>query len=109
MLACRASSNSVRCGGYGAGPGPYLVLPILGPSNLRDGVGILVDATIYGWVYGTAFDFDNHVGAAAGFYTISAINRRHNIDFRYYQTGSPFEYNLVRYLYTQKRKIEIGN
>ena len=28
---------------YGAGPGPYLVLPILGPSTLRDGVGIGVD------------------------------------------------------------------
>jgi phospholipid-binding lipoprotein MlaA len=34
-------------GHYGAGPGFYLVLPIFGPSNLRDGVGrvgdILVD------------------------------------------------------------------
>jgi phospholipid-binding lipoprotein MlaA len=29
---------------YGVGPGPYLVLPILGPSNLRDGVGKIVDS-----------------------------------------------------------------
>ena len=28
-------------GFYGVGPGPYLVLPILGPSNLRDGTGML--------------------------------------------------------------------
>lgn len=30
-------------GNYGAGPGIYLVLPILGPSSARDGIGRLVD------------------------------------------------------------------
>ena len=30
-------------GYYGVGPGPYLVLPFLGPSNLRDGIGLLAD------------------------------------------------------------------
>lgn len=29
---------------HGVGSGPYLVLPILGPSNLRDGFGKLVDS-----------------------------------------------------------------
>lgn len=28
---------------HGAGTGPYLMLPLLGPSNLRDGVGLAVD------------------------------------------------------------------
>lgn len=28
---------------YGVGPGPYLVLPLLGPSNPRDAVGYVVD------------------------------------------------------------------
>lgn len=28
---------------YGLGPGPYLVLPLLGPSTARDGVGEVVD------------------------------------------------------------------
>ena len=28
---------------YGVGPGPYLVLPFLGPSNFRDGIGLLPD------------------------------------------------------------------
>ena len=31
-------------GHYGLGPGPYLVLPILGPSNLRDGIGLFIDS-----------------------------------------------------------------
>jgi phospholipid-binding lipoprotein MlaA len=30
-------------GFYGVGPGPYLVLPFVGPSNLRDGVGKFAD------------------------------------------------------------------
>ena len=30
-------------GHWGVGSGPYLVLPILGPSTLRDGTGLLVD------------------------------------------------------------------
>lgn len=31
-------------GRWGVPPGPYLVLPILGPSNPRDGVGLAVDS-----------------------------------------------------------------
>jgi phospholipid-binding lipoprotein MlaA len=30
-------------GVYGFGPGPYLVIPFLGPSNVRDGIGDLLD------------------------------------------------------------------
>ncbi|WP_343559456.1 MlaA family lipoprotein [Kiloniella sp. b19] len=31
---------------WGVGEGPYLVLPILGPSNARDGVGLIADILI---------------------------------------------------------------
>jgi phospholipid-binding lipoprotein MlaA len=30
-------------GRYGAGPGPYVYVPIMGPSNLRDGTGRVLD------------------------------------------------------------------
>ncbi|MGD2137061.1 MAG: VacJ family lipoprotein [Gammaproteobacteria bacterium] len=30
-------------GHYGIGPGPYLVLPVIGPSNFRDGIGLFGD------------------------------------------------------------------
>jgi phospholipid-binding lipoprotein MlaA len=33
---------------WGAGPGPYLVVPVWGPSNIRDGSGALVDNA---WVW----------------------------------------------------------
>jgi phospholipid-binding lipoprotein MlaA len=35
------------------------------------------------------------------------ISTRANTAFRYHETGSPFEYELVRYLYTQLRRVEI--
>jgi len=34
-------------GFYGLGPGPYLVLPILGPSNVRDTASLIVDTVVY--------------------------------------------------------------
>ena len=40
-------------GFYGIGPGPYLVLPLFGPSSFRDGLGLLADSrmdlTYYLW------------------------------------------------------------
>ena len=33
-------------GTWGAGPGPYLVLPVLAPTTVRDGIGMGVDAAL---------------------------------------------------------------
>jgi phospholipid-binding lipoprotein MlaA len=38
-------------GSYGAGPGPYLVLPLFGPSTLRDAIGLGVDTLLDPWPY----------------------------------------------------------
>ncbi len=38
-------------GVWGFGPGCYLVLPILGPSNFRDGIGRIGDYYMDPWVY----------------------------------------------------------
>jgi phospholipid-binding lipoprotein MlaA len=32
---------------WGVGPGPYLMLPLLGPSNLRDGLGRFSESALY--------------------------------------------------------------
>ena len=42
-LPYRQEDFGQTLGHYGAGPGFYLVLPVLGPSSARDGVGKLVD------------------------------------------------------------------
>ena len=38
---------------------------------------------------------------------LNVINTRATIPFRYYETGSPFEYELVRYVYLKGRQIKI--
>ncbi len=42
-LRMKDEDTGQTMGHYGVGPGPYLVLPILGPSNLRDGIGMFID------------------------------------------------------------------
>jgi phospholipid-binding lipoprotein MlaA len=42
-LRMKDEDTGQTMGHYGVGPGPYIVLPILGPSNLRDGIGMFVD------------------------------------------------------------------
>jgi ABC-type transporter lipoprotein component MlaA len=88
---------------WGVHPGPYFVMPILGPSTLRDGVGYLGD---YGIYYGinVADLYRGYQSYALG--TGNAVDTRANTDFRYYATGSPFEYEVIRFLYVRKRLIE---
>jgi phospholipid-binding lipoprotein MlaA len=88
---------------WGVHPGPYLVIPLLGPSTLRDGFGFLAD-------YGTSYAIDigqlYRGNVSWGLGGTNAVDQRSNIDFRYYSTGSPFEYENVRFLYVRKRLIE---
>jgi phospholipid-binding lipoprotein MlaA len=94
---------SATLAGWGMHPGPYVVIPLLGPSTLRDGLGFLGD---YGTTYGVdiAGLYRGNVSWALG--TVNAVDQRANVNFRYYSTGSPFEYENVRFLYVRKRLIE---
>ena len=94
-------------GRWGVGAGPFLVLPILGPSNVRDTVGLAVDRVAFVVVdpFGLASLESNHPEILA----VDAVNSRYIESFRYYDSGSPFEYLLVRYFYTKKRQLEIGD
>jgi phospholipid-binding lipoprotein MlaA len=84
-------------------PGPYLVLPLLGPSTLRDGTGFAVD---FGTYYGINI-LDLYRGLAGWVLTpLNAVDIRANTNFRYYSTGSPFEYDTVRFLFMRKTLIE---
>jgi phospholipid-binding lipoprotein MlaA len=92
-------------GHYGVGHGPYIVLPILGPSNLRDTTGVVTDAVAFSYAGPPAWVDDEDVTLA--FNIVAAIDKRSRQSFRYYRSGSPFEYDLIRMLYTAKREIEI--
>ena len=88
---------------WGMHPGPYLVIPLLGPSTLRDGLGFLGD---YGILYGIDLGNLYRGNVSWGLGTVNGIDQRSNVSFRYYATGSPFEYENIRFLYVRKRLIE---
>jgi phospholipid-binding lipoprotein MlaA len=92
-------------GHYGVGNGAYVVLPIGGPSNARDIIGLAADSAALSLVGPIAWLNEPVVSAAYG--VTYAVDRRYRIPFRYGQTGSPFEYELVRMLYTIKREIDV--
>jgi phospholipid-binding lipoprotein MlaA len=88
---------------WGMHPGPYFVMPFLGPSTFRDGIGFGVD---YGVEYGINV-FNLYRGIASWpLGAINAVDQRANVSFRYYSTGSPFEYETIRFLYVRKRLLE---
>jgi phospholipid-binding lipoprotein MlaA len=88
---------------WGMHPGPYLVIPILGPSTLRDGLGFFSD-------FGTTYLInvaDLYRGDVSWVLRpVEAVDIRSNTSFRYYATGSPFEYDTIRFLYVRKTLIE---
>jgi phospholipid-binding lipoprotein MlaA len=102
-LAGAPTGLSTTLAKWGMHPGPYLVVPLLGPSTLRDGLGFLGD-------YATSYEIDvaklYRGNASWGLGAVNAADQRSNVNFRYYSTGSPFEYENIRFLYVRKRLIE---
>jgi phospholipid-binding lipoprotein MlaA len=90
-------------GYWGVPTGPYLVLPLLGPSNVRDGVGLYPDFVLQNYLQGDLLS--KPVRATA--FLFDSIDARANTSFRYYETGSAFEYQTVRWLYTTKRELDV--
>lgn len=91
-------------GYWGVRGGPYMVLPILGPSNVRDTAGLVTDTA--------AFAIIDPFGASSiqtqypAILATDIVNARYVQPFRYFESGSPFEYDLVRFVYTKKRQVE---
>lgn len=101
-------------GHYGVKTGSFLVLPVLGPSDLRDAVGAGIDSISEGTVRRVAeeklfFDtgvFDKNV---YGFTkpVVTGLNASSMIGMRYGDLNSPFEYDLVKAIYYNYRKIQV--
>lgn len=92
-------------GVWGASAGPYIMLPVLGPSSLRDTAGTIVDFFIdpLGIIAGTEATIGRGVGSAI-------VSRAGNIEqVRDLQRNSVDYYAAVRSLYGQRREAEIRN
>ncbi|RMF81804.1 MAG: VacJ family lipoprotein [Nitrospirae bacterium] len=88
---------------YGLGPGPYLVLPLLGPSTVRDALARVVDGLLDPVVYLT--DTTGYVGAKAA----DVVNET-SLDKDTYEAikrESLDPYLTIRDAYAQHRAAEI--
>ncbi|MGE8499282.1 MAG: VacJ family lipoprotein [Pseudomonas sp.] len=93
-------------GFYGVPNGPYLMLPLLGPSNLRDTGGLVVDFSAE-----SAVNFLNVAEVSSNHPEVTllrVVDQRSTTNFRYGQLNSPFEYEKIRYFYTESRKLQIA-
>lgn len=102
-LAYRSEDFGQTLGVWGVGDGPYLVLPLLGPSNVRDGFGRVVDVASDPLTY---VESDTLRLTRTGLTVVDARSRsldaldeieRSSIDF----------YAAIRSLYWQSRRSEI--
>jgi phospholipid-binding lipoprotein MlaA len=85
---------------YGAGPGPYLVLPFLPPLTVRDGIGYGIDSFLSPWGY--VFPF----GARVGIRLASTVNERAESlqTFQDAEESTIDLYGAVRNGYLQRRR-----
>ena len=101
-------------GHYGIGTGSFLVLPVLGPSTVRDAVGSAADAAMEGVARGVVdkklfFDTGIFDKTVYGFTrpVVTGLNARSMLSIKYGDLNSPFEYDLVKALYYNYRKIQV--
>jgi phospholipid-binding lipoprotein MlaA len=92
-------------GVWGVDSGPYLVLPLLGPSSLRDSTGAAIDMFAFQTVIEElGMEADEEIFLSI----LSSIDARANLPFRYYSSGSAFEYERLKILYMKYREIQIA-
>jgi phospholipid-binding lipoprotein MlaA len=94
---------------WGVDEGPYVMLPIFGPSNPRDAVGLAVDfLTDPLNMWASNMDHDAVIWARSG--TRAVDERARNFDFIEDLEKSSLDfYATVRSLYRQRRKDEISD
>lgn len=84
---------------WGVPAGPYLVLPVLGPSTLRDGVARAATGAALAGVFGT--DVVTAWGAADGFHAYAGSHR----ELTQLEAGSLDLYAALRSVHAQRRAL----
>ena len=96
-------------GKWGIGPGIYIVLPILGPSSLRDSLGLGVDQLLDPFLIHTSSSNLKWVSTTrAGIRGIDARGRHLDVLDKLERTSIDY-YATLRSLYMQRRESQILN
>lgn len=89
-------------GRWNIGSGPYIVLPILGPSTLRDAIGRVPDA------YALPQRYIEHVPTRNSVYGVDLVDTRSDLlQLEEYVQGD--KYSFIRDAYLQRRKFLIAD
>ena len=104
-VAYRRSDVGMTLAHYGVSGGPYLMIPVLGPHNLRDATGMVSEWFVEDWV--------NYLGvpektfSELPWFAAFGINYRYDLQLTYEDFSSPFSYDMIRFLYSRKRELEL--
>ena len=90
---------------YGVGSGAYLVIPLLGPSSVRDFAGLAVDHQLELQV--NIANVPDTIFSQPEWLMLYGINYRYATSISYSDFSTPFLYDMIRFLYTRKRELEI--
>jgi len=103
-------------GSYGVGPGCYFVLPVFGPSTLRDTVGLIADSFVDPFAHITIREKEllKTSGNSLDYYSVkslSAVNFRASNDtnFKSLEKNSIDLYSSMKSIYLQDRENKIKN
>ena len=88
-------------GVWGLGTGPYMVLPLFGPSNLRDTIGLIGDN-----VYTTPIDYVDDISATKEFILTNVIDSRAGLlgAEKIVDEAAFDEYTFIKDAYLQRRQ-----
>ncbi|HEY5289465.1 MAG TPA: VacJ family lipoprotein, partial [Caulobacteraceae bacterium] len=103
----RPSSFGDTLGRYGVGPGPYLFLPMIGPSTVRDLFGNIVDAVadpVHFARYPYRQQVSIYLAVAGGLDQLASSES----DLRSLLAGATDPYATLRSTYLQHRQAEIS-
>jgi len=93
---------------YGVGRGAYLILPFFGPSDMRK-AGSGLGTFVLRMPLDPINVFTGEVWEDLVIASVDKIDLRSRIPFRYYESGTPFEYEYVRLLYLRATDLNIQN
>ncbi|MFW2853298.1 VacJ family lipoprotein [Sphingomonas sp. TX0543] len=102
----RSNGFANTFGFYGIKPGPFLFLPIVGPTTPRDLIGGALDRLIFPFVYGKRI---TRPAFAVPFAVVGALDHRADFDDTLHQLhdGQSDPYARSRDFYLQRRQNEI--
>ncbi|MFZ9394518.1 MAG: MlaA family lipoprotein [Erythrobacter sp.] len=105
-LPYRRNTFGNTLGYYGVGPGPFLVVPLVGATSLRDLIGIGIDQSVLPFAVGAPFNTPYYALPA---FTVNSLEFRIKFDERIDQINTSDDpYYAMRETYLCQREADIA-